>query len=75
MQHSQSQMTACMKKFEDAIAKFPECAEGYALYSQVAQTIYINHSLYLYFTQKLMLQNFNFSDVLRLDSHGSTAVR
>ena len=35
MLHSTLQLSASMKNFEQAIAKFPDCAEGYALYGQV----------------------------------------
>ena len=37
IQHSQSQMSSAMKRFEDALANFPDCAEGYALYAQVCR--------------------------------------
>ena len=30
------QLQSAMKSFEETLAKFPKCAEGYALYGQVS---------------------------------------
>ena len=34
---SPMQLQAAMKSFEETLQKFPDCAEGYALYGQVSQ--------------------------------------
>ena len=46
MLHSTLQLSASMKNFEQAIAKFPDCAEGYALYGQVRCRRSVRMSIY-----------------------------